>query len=131
MPLIPALGRQRQADFWVRGQPGLQSKFQDSQDYRETLSEKAKKKKKKERKEGKSAYYPSKGPESSFQHPQGGSQLPLKPAPWHLMPLVSEGICTCVHITYTNTHIHKLSKKKNLTFKWKRYSKSNYLFRKK
>jgi hypothetical protein len=31
--LIPALGRQRQADFWVRGQPGLQSEFQDSQDY--------------------------------------------------------------------------------------------------
>jgi hypothetical protein len=30
--LIPALGRQRQADFWVRGQPGLQSEFQDSQD---------------------------------------------------------------------------------------------------
>ena len=29
-PLIPALGRQRQADFWVRGQPGLQSEFQDS-----------------------------------------------------------------------------------------------------
>jgi hypothetical protein len=26
-PLIPALGRQRQADFWVRGQPGLQSEF--------------------------------------------------------------------------------------------------------
>jgi hypothetical protein len=34
-PLIPALGRQRQADFWVRGQPGLQSEFQDSQDYTE------------------------------------------------------------------------------------------------
>jgi hypothetical protein len=32
-PLIPALGRQRQADFWVWGQPGLQSEFQDSQDY--------------------------------------------------------------------------------------------------
>jgi hypothetical protein len=31
-PLIPALGRQRQADFWVQGQPGLQSEFQDSQD---------------------------------------------------------------------------------------------------
>jgi hypothetical protein len=31
-PLIPALGGQRQADFWVRGQPGLQSEFQDSQD---------------------------------------------------------------------------------------------------
>jgi hypothetical protein len=28
---IPALGRQRQADFWVRGQPDLQSEFQDSQ----------------------------------------------------------------------------------------------------
>jgi hypothetical protein len=34
-PLIPALGRQRQADFWVRGQPGLQSEFQDSQGYSE------------------------------------------------------------------------------------------------
>jgi hypothetical protein len=29
-PLIPAFGRQRQADFWVWGQPGLQSEFQDS-----------------------------------------------------------------------------------------------------
>jgi hypothetical protein len=38
MPLIPAeaeAGRQRQADFWVRGQPGLQSEFQDSQGYTE------------------------------------------------------------------------------------------------
>jgi hypothetical protein len=35
MTLIPALGRQRQADFWVRGQPGLQSEFQDSQGYTE------------------------------------------------------------------------------------------------
>jgi hypothetical protein len=35
MPLIPALRRQRQADFWVRGRPGLQSEFQDSQGYRE------------------------------------------------------------------------------------------------
>ena len=34
-PLIPALGRQRKADFWVRGQPGLQSEFQDSQGYTE------------------------------------------------------------------------------------------------
>jgi hypothetical protein len=32
MPVIPALGRQRQVDFWVWGQPGLQSKFQDSPD---------------------------------------------------------------------------------------------------
>jgi hypothetical protein len=34
-PLIPALGRQRQVDFWVRGQPGIQSEFQDSQGYTE------------------------------------------------------------------------------------------------
>jgi hypothetical protein len=33
IPLIPALGRQRQVDFWVRGQPGLQSEFHDSQSY--------------------------------------------------------------------------------------------------
>jgi hypothetical protein len=33
MPLIPALGRQRQVDFWVQGQPGLQSEFQDSQGF--------------------------------------------------------------------------------------------------
>jgi hypothetical protein len=42
-PLIPALGRQRQVDFWVWDQRGLQSEFQDSQDYRETLSQKTKK----------------------------------------------------------------------------------------
>ena len=36
-PLIPALGRQRQEDFWVQGQPGLQSEFQDSQGYTEKL----------------------------------------------------------------------------------------------
>jgi hypothetical protein len=29
----PVLGRQRQVDFWVQGQPGLQSEFQDSQGY--------------------------------------------------------------------------------------------------
>jgi hypothetical protein len=42
-PLVPALGRQRQVDFWVRGQPGLQSEFQDSRGlHRETLSRKTK-----------------------------------------------------------------------------------------
>jgi hypothetical protein len=35
MPLILALGRQRQADFCVQGQPGLQSELQDSQGYTE------------------------------------------------------------------------------------------------
>jgi hypothetical protein len=33
--LIPALGRQRQVNFWVWGQAGLQSEFQDSQNYTE------------------------------------------------------------------------------------------------
>jgi hypothetical protein len=43
-----ALQRQMQADFWVRGQPGLQSEFQDSQSYTEKpYLEKPKKKKKK------------------------------------------------------------------------------------
>jgi hypothetical protein len=47
MPLIPALRRQRQVDFWVRGQPVLQSEFQDSQGYTEKPCLKKKKKKKK------------------------------------------------------------------------------------
>jgi hypothetical protein len=50
MPLIPALGRQRQVDFWVGGQPDLQSKFQDSQGSTEKpCLEKPKEKKKKKR----------------------------------------------------------------------------------
>jgi hypothetical protein len=40
----PTLGSQKQADFLVWGQPGLQSEFQ------ETLSQKTKKKKKKPQK---------------------------------------------------------------------------------
>ena len=32
MPLI-ALGRQREVDIWVLGQPGLQNEFQDSRGY--------------------------------------------------------------------------------------------------
>jgi hypothetical protein len=35
MPLIPALRRHRQMDFWVQGQPDLQREFQDSQGYTE------------------------------------------------------------------------------------------------
>jgi hypothetical protein len=50
-PLIPALRRQRQADFWVRGQPGLQSEFQE-----------------------KNTDCSSKGPEFNSQQPHGGSQ---------------------------------------------------------
>jgi hypothetical protein len=51
MLLIPALGRQRQA---VRGQPGLQSEFQDSQGYTEKpCLEKTKTKTKRKEKKGK------------------------------------------------------------------------------
>jgi hypothetical protein len=51
--LIPALGRQRQADFWVRGQPGLQSEFQDSQGYTEKRCLKKPKNQKKKKKKKK------------------------------------------------------------------------------
>jgi hypothetical protein len=40
MPLVPALGRQRQADFRVQGQPGLQSETGQPGLYIETLSQK-------------------------------------------------------------------------------------------
>ena len=50
-PLIPALWRQRQADFWVQGQPGVQSEVQDSQGYTEKpcLEKKQKNKTKKKK----------------------------------------------------------------------------------
>ena len=37
MPFISGIGRQRQADFWVQGQPGLQSELKDIQGYTEKL----------------------------------------------------------------------------------------------
>jgi hypothetical protein len=52
-PLITALGRQRQADFLVQGQPGLQSDFQDSQGYTEKLFQKNKQTNKKKQKSNK------------------------------------------------------------------------------
>jgi hypothetical protein len=66
-PLIPALGRQRQADFWVQGQPGLQSEFQDSQGYTEKTCLKNKKKRKRN---------PSGGPSPGYrdlQAPRGAA----------------------------------------------------------
>jgi hypothetical protein len=82
-----------QADFWVRGQPGLQSELQDSQGYTEKpCLEKPKKKKKKKKKKNsgklkkntaggwrddsvvKGAYCSSKGPKFKSQQPHGGSQ---------------------------------------------------------
>jgi hypothetical protein len=52
MPLIPPLKRQRQVGLSGRGQPGLQSWFQDSQDYtqRNPILKRKKKKKRKEKK---------------------------------------------------------------------------------
>jgi hypothetical protein len=50
----PSNRRQRQVDFWVRGQSGLQSEFQDSQGYTEKPFLKKRKRtneRKKERKE--------------------------------------------------------------------------------
>jgi hypothetical protein len=49
-PLIPAPGRQRQADFRVRGQSGLQSEFQDSQGYTEKPCLEKKKKQQQQKK---------------------------------------------------------------------------------
>ena len=48
----PSTWEAEQADFWVRGQPGLQSGFQDSQGYTEKpcLKNKNKKKPKKQKK---------------------------------------------------------------------------------
>jgi hypothetical protein len=41
-PLILETGRQKEADFWVRGQPGLQSEFQDNQGDKKPCLEKKK-----------------------------------------------------------------------------------------
>ena len=43
---IPVPGKQKQADFWVPGQSGLQSKFQNSQDHTEKPCLEKKKKRK-------------------------------------------------------------------------------------
>jgi hypothetical protein len=69
MPLIPALGRQRQANFWVQGQPGLKSEFQDSQGYTEKPCLKTKNKQTKKE---------SLSPQSL---PSSPSPLPLSPPP--------------------------------------------------
>ena len=53
MPLIPALGRQRQANFCVQGQPGLQSEIQDNQATQRNSIFKKKKKKQKQKQQKK------------------------------------------------------------------------------
>jgi hypothetical protein len=48
----PSTWRQRQADLWVQGQPGLQSEFQETQGFTEKPCLKKQKEKRKERKAG-------------------------------------------------------------------------------
>jgi hypothetical protein len=81
-PLIPALGRQRQVDFWVWGQPGLQSEFQDSQGYAEKPCLKKKKKQKQKKKQ-------------KTLIPTGGTQKLL--ADFHMCTAVSVGLHSHIH----------------------------------
>jgi len=57
MPLIPALGRQRQADLSDRDQVSLQNEFQDGQCYAEKPCLEKPKKKKKQRKKNRIQKY--------------------------------------------------------------------------
>jgi hypothetical protein len=90
MPLIPALGRQRQVDFWVQGQPVLQSEFQDSQGYTEKpcLEKKKKKKKSSIKIDGLSRHaqfeWPSSHPSQpkSKLHRSTEKKWPLSPELW-------------------------------------------------
>ena len=52
-PLIPALGRHRQADFWVQDQPGQKSEFQDSQGCSHPVSNQTNEETKKEERKNK------------------------------------------------------------------------------
>ena len=74
MSLTPLLGRQRQVDLQIQGQPGLYSEFQNFQGYtEETLSKKNKtkqnkqkqnkkqKRRKKIKRRNKSSYWESRG----------------------------------------------------------------------
>jgi hypothetical protein len=90
MPLISALGRQKQSDFWVPGQPGLQSEFQESHDYtvKPCLKNKQTNKQQKAKQTnkqkgwqdgsvGKSTVCSTKGPEFKSRQPHGDSQSPV------------------------------------------------------
>jgi hypothetical protein len=72
-----ALRRQRQANFWVQGQPGLQSEFQDSQGYTEKPCLKKQKQGWRDGSAVKSTDCSSEGPEFKSQQPHGGSQPPV------------------------------------------------------
>jgi hypothetical protein len=110
-PLILALGRQRQADFWVRGQPGLQSEFQDRQGYTEKLYLGGKKKTERKKKESecggwrevsvvKSTEFFSWGPEFNPQQPHGGSQPYV---------IACNAFFWCVGSHLQCTHLHEIN----------------------
>jgi hypothetical protein len=86
--LIPALWRQRQADFWVWGQPGLQSEFQDSQGYTEKfcLENKTKTKTKTKQKEKKTNNTHTHR-ESEVKHSFGKDVAPLQSAEFECIHL--------------------------------------------
>jgi hypothetical protein len=91
--VIPALGRQRQVDFWVQGQPGLQSVFQDSQDYTEKPCLKNKKQKTKQKK-------PNKQTKERTNFCKLSSDVCK-----HALACTHMYACTCTH-TQTQTHKH-------------------------
>jgi hypothetical protein len=70
-------------DFWVRGQPGLQSEFQDSQSYTEKKQNKTKQTKNKQTKNKQTKEQESLllFQRSQSQHPRGNSQLSVTTVP--------------------------------------------------
>ena len=62
MPLIPARVRQRKADFWVQGHPGLQSEFDDSLGYTEKPYLETKQNKEQQKKQQQQQQQPNKQP---------------------------------------------------------------------
>jgi hypothetical protein len=85
--LILALGRQRQADFLVQGQPGLQSEFQDSQGCWEQNLKKGVGLGPWGRTEGKRCPHPARISLFSGQSGMGGLLSTLSTHPWLGIPL--------------------------------------------
>jgi hypothetical protein len=100
-PLVPALGRQRQADFWVEGQPGLQSEFHDSQVYTEKLLSRKSKKptnqpNKKQKQKNPKTTTTTKNPSCSISI---SKQTPI------VMPLQSSKVCSVYSLADASLHM--------------------------
>jgi hypothetical protein len=82
-PLIPALGRQRQADFWVEASLVYKVRSRTARAIqRNPVSNPLPRKKKKK----KNTDDFSRGPGFNSQHPHGGSQLSVTPVPEDPIP---------------------------------------------